>query len=220
MSSSDAAEPDTRPAWSRPREPDRAYISDSRAVRALAHPGRLAIFRRLQADGPATATECAEVGGMTPSAASYHLRQLAKYGFVGPAPGRGDLRERIWESRVRGYRIDDTEQPDEAMADAESELLRATIDSSEELVRRWVDRRPAEPYAWRAAAMLATKAVRVNADELGALYEKMAELLQPYLANRRTKDDAPPDARLVHVDLRLFPWEDPPPVVISPTGDE
>ena len=214
--SSDADEPGSRPAWSRPKEADRAYLNDSRAIRALAHPGRLAIFRRLQADGPATATECATVAGMTPSAASYHLRQLAKYGFVGPAPGRGDLRERIWESRVRGYRVDNIETPDADQIAAEVDLLRANIDSSEELVRRWVERMPQEPYAWRAAAMLATKAVRVNADELGTLFERMASLLQPYLANRRSKEDAPPDARLVHVDLRLFPWEDPPPVVLAP----
>ncbi|MFD0479590.1 winged helix-turn-helix domain-containing protein [Nonomuraea thailandensis] len=39
--------------------------------------------------GSATATEVAEIAGITPSAASYHLRMLAKYGFVEDAPPRG-----------------------------------------------------------------------------------------------------------------------------------
>ena len=63
-------------------------LSDPKAMRALAHPARLAILTRLE--GSATATEVAEVAGITPSAASYHLRMLAKYGFVEDAPPRGD----------------------------------------------------------------------------------------------------------------------------------
>lgn len=198
------------PQWRRPADEGRAYITDPRAVRVLAHPGRLAIFRRLQSDGPATATECARIAGMSPSAASYHLRHLARHGFVGPAPGRGDLRERIWEARVQGYRIDDTEQPDPSMIEAEQQLMRASVRSSDELVGRWIDRLGDEPYAWRAASMIGTKALRANPEEIGALFERIAELMQPYLANRRPRRDAPVDARLIHVDLRTFPWEDPP----------
>jgi hypothetical protein len=57
-------------------------LTDPGAVRALAHPGRYAILERLQLEGPATATECAQVAGLTPSACSYHLRLLARHGFV------------------------------------------------------------------------------------------------------------------------------------------
>ena len=53
-------------------------ISDPRALRALAHPARLAILQHLVLDGPATATECAEVAGLSPSACSYHLRQQSQ----------------------------------------------------------------------------------------------------------------------------------------------
>src|SRR5688500_18037617 len=77
-------------------ERDRDGLSDPKAMRALAHPARLAILNRLGADGSATATEVAELAGITPSAASYHLWMLAKYGFVEDAPPRGDGRERLW----------------------------------------------------------------------------------------------------------------------------
>jgi predicted ArsR family transcriptional regulator len=174
------------------------------------------MLRRLQADGPATATECARIAGVTPSAASYHLRQLARYGFVGPAPSRGDRRERIWQSLIRGYRIDEVESDGPAMLEAELELQRATAESSDDLLHRWLARLPHEPLAWRAASMIGTKTIRANAHELGTLFERIAELIHPYLANRRTAAEAPADARLIHVDLRMFPWEDPPTLRITP----
>src|SRR5215813_7313093 len=76
-------------------------ITDPRALRALAHPARLAILQHLVLDGPATATECAEVAGLFPSACSYHLRALARYGFVEEDPSGGqDRRHRPWRARV------------------------------------------------------------------------------------------------------------------------
>ena len=51
-------------------------IRDPRALRALAHPVRIAILERLQGEGPATATTIGEVVGISASAASYHLRSL------------------------------------------------------------------------------------------------------------------------------------------------
>ena len=60
-------------------------LTDPRMMRALAHPARIAIWMHLGLNGPATATECAEIAGLSPSACSYHLRTLA----VPPAVPRG-----------------------------------------------------------------------------------------------------------------------------------
>jgi len=75
-------------------------------LKALAHPARNKILERLQVYGPATATDCAAVAGMSPSACSYHLRMLERYGFVEAghaedARDRGDGRERVWRAVVR-----------------------------------------------------------------------------------------------------------------------
>src|ERR671939_1979408 len=64
-------------------------------MRALAHPTRLALLDHLHAAGQATATECAAAVGDSPSSCSYHLRALAKWGFVEEAEG-GVGRERPW----------------------------------------------------------------------------------------------------------------------------
>src|SRR4051794_27405311 len=75
-------------------------VHDPRAMRALAHPARLAILEQLASQGPATATECAETAGVSPSACSYHLRALARWGLVTETEGT-DRRERRWRAEGR-----------------------------------------------------------------------------------------------------------------------
>jgi DNA-binding transcriptional ArsR family regulator len=76
---------------------------DAAIMRAMAHPARLALLEHLRNGGPATATECAGVVGLSPSATSYHLRALARAGLVEAAPGRGDGRERLWRITAGRY---------------------------------------------------------------------------------------------------------------------
>src|ERR1700759_3131323 len=81
-------------------------VSDPKMMRALAHQGRIAIWTYLGLHGPATATECAEIAGLSPSACSYHLRTLARYGFVEEDPDRAaDRRERPWRARMLAFSI-------------------------------------------------------------------------------------------------------------------
>src|ERR1051326_9388103 len=72
-------------------------LTDPKTRRALAHPARIAIWTHLGMRGSATATECAEIAGLSPSACSYHLRTLAKYGLAEEDPASAaDGRERPW----------------------------------------------------------------------------------------------------------------------------
>ena len=57
-------------------------LTDPKAMRAMAHPVRLALMEEINDAGTLTATEAAERVGESPSNCSFHLRQLAKYGFV------------------------------------------------------------------------------------------------------------------------------------------
>ena len=66
-------------------------------MRALAHPTRLALLDHLHAVDQATATECSEFVEESPSSCSYHLRALAKWGFVSEGIG-GAGRERPWRA--------------------------------------------------------------------------------------------------------------------------
>ena len=68
--------------------------SDPERIRALAHPLRLALLDYLDDVGEATATQCAKHTGESVANCSFHLRLLARYGFIEPAEPRG--RERPW----------------------------------------------------------------------------------------------------------------------------
>lgn len=77
-------------------------ITDPKAMRAVTHPVRLALLEALTFRGPLTATQAGDLIGESPTTCSFHLRQLAKYGFVEEA-GRGKGRARPWRVRQIGF---------------------------------------------------------------------------------------------------------------------
>lgn len=174
-------------------------------MRALAHPARLAILKRLQLEGPATATECAAVAGISASAGSYHLRMLAKYGFVEDAPPRGDGRERVWQAPHRGFTVPEPDDQTPELAEAKNVLAKAVLDGLAEDVRRYLDSSVRESKEWRQAATLNQMTLRLNAEELAELGRKVTEILQPYLARTRGPEVAPPDARVIQGVVHLYP---------------
>lgn len=68
---------------------------EATALRALAHPLRLRLLGLLAAAGTLTSTEAARHTGENSANCSFHLRLLAKYGFVEQAAGP-DRRARPW----------------------------------------------------------------------------------------------------------------------------
>ncbi|WP_433253490.1 ArsR/SmtB family transcription factor [Streptosporangium sp. CA-135522] len=183
----------------------RRPLSDPTAMRALAHPARLAILNRLQATGPATATDVAEVVGVTPSAASYHLRMLAKYGFAEDAPARGDGRERLWRSTPGGLTI--TTEPDDRpeVRAAKDLLIKAVRAQAAEEVTRALDNFDRESPEWRKASVFNRMVLLVDAAELRRLNERIDELLSPYLVAVRERSQAPSGARISEAQVSLFP---------------
>src|ERR1035437_6622354 len=72
-------------------------LTDPRALRAYAHPVRMALVGLLRTEGPLTATRAAGLLGEASGTCSFHLRQLAKYGLVEEAGG-GPGREKPWRA--------------------------------------------------------------------------------------------------------------------------
>src|SRR6478752_287351 len=78
-------------------------LSDPRVLRAIAHPVRTRVLDELQASGPARAADIARELGIPANQASFHLRQLAKYGLIEEAPEAArDQRDRVWKSADDG----------------------------------------------------------------------------------------------------------------------
>src|SRR5499427_2293156 len=111
------AGPPARPA---PAEPGLHKITDARAMRALAHPLRLALLEALMHAGTLTATQASELVAESPANCAFHLRTLAKYGYVVEAGG-GKGRERPWRRAHTELHIT-TEQEDPGAALAAEEL--------------------------------------------------------------------------------------------------
>lgn len=76
---------------------DLPKLSDVRMLRGIAHPVRNRILEELSASGPMRAADVAGRLGVPANQASFHLRQLAKYGLVQEAPELArDGRDRVW----------------------------------------------------------------------------------------------------------------------------
>ncbi|MEU6137021.1 helix-turn-helix domain-containing protein [Nocardioides sp. NPDC047086] len=74
-----------------------AIYDDPRILRAIAHPTRNRVLHELSAAGSLRAADIAKRTGIPANQASFHLRQLAKYGLVEVAPDAGrDKRDRVW----------------------------------------------------------------------------------------------------------------------------
>ena len=182
------------------------HLTDPRALRALAHPTRLALVALLRTEGPLTATRAAELLHDSSASTSFHLRQLAKYGLVEEAPG-GRGRERPWRATAMFTSVPEvTDSPELAAA---SGLFRSVVaDRYFEALLRWLETRPDEPEQWQRAAHFGDTILYVTADELADLGEKLQALLDPYVERQAIPELRPPDARLVSYLHLAFPLVD------------
>ena len=196
----------------------RVEIRDAGVMRALAHPARLSIMERLMSGDPATATECAEIIGLSPSATSYHLRALAKAGLVEDAPGRGDGRERLWRSLVRGFDVEAGHLADPDSREAERELLDSFLIREETRVRQWLARSHDEPAEWYHASMFSEAILVMTAEELAELGKALFAAMEPYRG--RSHSAPPPGARPVSILIRGFATDTLPPAEPGPAGTE
>jgi DNA-binding transcriptional ArsR family regulator len=187
-------------------QPSRLALTDPRLMRALAHPARLAILEHLTTAGAvATATECAEVAGLSPSATSYHLRALAKHGLIEEAPSRGDGRERVWRAVISGIAVDPGDPAGPEVRAAAWAVADIFLRRDDERLRAWYERAPQEPPEWSTTAGVSESLVVVTAEELAELNRAVSALVEPY--KRRHRADPPDGARSVSIQYRAVPLD-------------
>jgi len=178
-----------------------AQVTNPLAMRALAHPTRLAILTYLQRNGPATATTLSPHVGATPSVTSWHLRHLASFGLVvdaDPSEVPGDRRQRWWKAIARGITFEPNDGP-------ESQLLVQHLAAvAQDQVNHWLTEvEPALEPEWRRVSGLSNTSVPVTAEELQELSRKIDELIAPYV--HRAETDAPAGARIVRILRHYLP---------------
>jgi DNA-binding transcriptional ArsR family regulator len=151
-------------------------------MRAVAHPVRIELLRAL-AKEPKTATQCAQIVGESPQSCSYHLRTLAKYGFVERAEATNG-KERPWRKTSGGMTWSAHTDPEAARALSATFLARDFRLLQEYLA--------APPDTW-PEPLYSQTTMRITYTEGEELTRKVWALLEPYFSANR--DDAPEDAQ-------------------------
>jgi DNA-binding MarR family transcriptional regulator len=159
----------------------------------------------LRTHGPATASELGRRFGETSGSTSYHLRQLARYGFVEETPDQPSRRERVWQA-VHDLTAWDNEDflHEEAGRSALDVLQRQRLRTQTEALQRWYAARADWPRPWVRAAEDSDVMLRLTADELAELTRELWEVVERRLAGRGPGDRREGTQR-VHVYVQAFP---------------
>jgi predicted ArsR family transcriptional regulator len=185
-------------------------LADAQSLRALSHPVRLALLEALLA-GPMTATQAGEVIGESATTCSFHLRQLARYGFV-EETGGGRGRARPWRLTHTGWnapaRPDDPE-----FTRAVQALDHVLLDRYFARIRRFVDAVGTYPAEWQLAATASSSILHLTAaevTELIAAYREVTERLRERCADRTEQPDRRPEGSLpVEILYGAYPVDTP-----------
>jgi predicted ArsR family transcriptional regulator len=180
--------------------------TDPMAIRALAHPIRLDLLDVLTATGPATAAQCGRRLGQSQASCSFHLRQLAKYGFVEAAAPGGDRRERRWQVTPQHITMDGRTEPRVA-----AELSRLVVDREAERIKAYLGRLGSETPAWREAAGGYAAAVQVTVEEAAGIRRSWEQIMAPFTARTESAGfRALPGQRTVRYFMSATPMPDTP----------
>jgi hypothetical protein len=149
-----------------------------------------------------------------PSAYSYHLRTLARYGFVEEElASAADSRQRPWRARIISFRVTEGADTTPAMRDAGRLLSESVHASAEELREGCGDREPEYPARWRSALGTSYDVLHATPRELMTLQRRLIGLFGEY--RRLSRDERPPGARRVRARVGLIPWFEPDPAELA-----
>jgi DNA-binding transcriptional ArsR family regulator len=183
--------------------PDRQprLLSDIETLKALAHPLRQQVLARLQQRGSATSADLATEFDVDRGAASYHLRQLARFGFVEEDTERSAGRRRYWRAVPQDMRL--PVQP------ADPEVAAVVF----EIGRQWLERSESDLHAYLSHRDRYGEFAVAAQHSFGGTALTAAELTQfgeEYIAflNRWHREPAP-GRRHISVLFHAFPTPDP-----------
>ena len=151
-------------------------MTDVRMLRGIAHPMRNRILEEMSAGGPMRAADVAERLGIPANQASFHLRQLAKYGLVEDAPELArDGRDRVWRVTYESglsVNLDDLVDQDGGKAAVTVFRKQWTADA-----HAAIDRADRPERQQDAMVAVSTHAVRLTKEEARALAKEISDLV-------------------------------------------
>lgn len=188
-------------------------LSDPRVLRAIAHPVRTRVLEELHASGPARAADVARELGIPANQASFHLRQLAKYGLVEEAPEEArDKRDRVWRAAAAaGYTVELRKLAEQPGGRAAVEVFRA---SKAAWLHQVVDRSFAmSREEGRGVFATSDHALKLTDDEAHQLRQELDDVIEAWADRTRGRD---PDRRTYLLVQMVQPYPDEPPAPAEP----
>lgn len=177
-------------------------ISDPMAIRALAHPTRLALLEILGGEGVATATRCAELSGQSVASCSFHLRTLAKHGFIEPAAADG--KQKPWRLTSVTQRLSGDRNDEAGRSAAEAFDAFFLAHEFDRLRAWWAQRATAgeQDRPWHAASMMTGATAWLTVADMAEVEAELSELVQRRFVDRLADPDGrAPDSRPVRLFL-------------------
>ena len=144
--------------------------------------------------GTVTATEAASRLGYSSGLCSFHLRQLARHGYIEEAPHSG--------GRARPWRLRRAHPAAGGAAEEQfGDLARGLEDES---WQRWLTQRDEAPAAWRHDEAFSAVAY-LTPEEMSRVADVIRRALAPYQDREQRPLARPEGARPVALITRLFP---------------
>lgn len=181
----------------------RTIHPDTGTLKAMSHPVRLRMLGMLRTDGPATASQLAARLGLNSGATSYHLRQLAEHGLVEDDPDRGTKRDRWWRAAHQSTRTDLSAEGDPDTRAATIAFRQTAVGEQVRLIEEAAQELNELPRAWADVATNSDWSIRMTAEQVEALNERLADLLDE--AMQAEPDEESPGEELVTLQLHVFP---------------
>jgi hypothetical protein len=191
-------------------------LNDPKAMRALAHPLRWALLEALGHAGTLTATQASEMLGESPANCAFHLRTLAKYGFVEEAGG-GKGRERPWR-RAFGRMSWHARQGDEQFRLAGQALNQVWLDRVLSRARRSLAATMSWPEGFEDDLGGSTSMSYMTPEEAREVHAELMKTFERTIGQehrfteRRDPARRPPGAVPVEFVLLAYPILDAPPL--------
>ncbi|TQJ56162.1 ArsR/SmtB family transcription factor [Streptomyces sp. SLBN-115] len=205
--------PEAEPTSAAPLE-----LGDLAALRALAQPRRQRMLEHLTLHGPATSATLTRALGLNTGSTSYHLRELARYGFVEetdaekpwhrgehPAAARraepSTHRERWWRAVPGDRRFPPRSRQSPEMRLVMDELNHHAYAADPDLFER-LQRDAEDDDPWGDAFPCSRGTIRLTLPELRDFFEEYIALLNRY---KRPESATPPGARTLLTRFLAFP---------------
>ncbi len=185
------------------RRADTYYVSDVATLKAVAHPLRVRLLGALRLTGPATASELARQFGESSGSTSYHLRQLARFGYVEEDADQPNARDKRWRAKHRytSWSEPDFESQPEG-AEASRWMRERQRAFTARIAETFDEQRATYGPDWGAVAGQSDTVLRLTAASLAELNERIGELVEEYA----TRDADEADAEQVAIFISTHPF--------------